>query len=272
MAYQRTEYADKTLSMNSLADRKLRIKLGSIDSHKETIEKEMKRERKKLQKELGGMDDQMRTRLTVSDIGDMNRSPRFTRRYSTPPELLSATLPPSLSDPKRSPLTTRRRLGSDGVSERATNNTPSPISPTSMMFLKAPFDQPRRQSLPPIGDGGLLSTENYSRRDRRGSHSGGTRSPLVTSPTTSGATTPRCLSRKGSSLNEQEMSEVTAKVSRFLQKIDNNKEQIDEKKKLEQKDACEVNQNEEQFDRCQLEVLQKTSSKNQGLFQPLNFE
>ncbi|KXJ19995.1 hypothetical protein AC249_AIPGENE15269 [Exaiptasia diaphana] len=186
MAYQRTEYADKTLSMNSLADRKLRIKLGSIDSHKETIEKEMKRERKKLERELGGMDEQ-RTRLTVSDIGDTtNRSPRFTRRYSTPPELLSATLPPSLSDPKRSPLTTRRRLGSDGVSERLHNNTPSPISPTSMMFLKAPFDQPRRQSLPPIGDGGLLSAENCSRRDRRGSHTGGTRSPLLTSPTTSG--------------------------------------------------------------------------------------
>lgn len=268
MAYQRTEYADKTLSMNSLADRKLRLKLGSIDSHKETIEKEMKREKQKLQKELGGIDEQMKSRLAVSDS---NRSPRLPRRFSTPPELLSATLPSTVTDIKRSPIA-RRRITSETISDlpNRTSISPGPMSPTGI-FLKAPFNQPRRQSLPPIGDGGLLKTECPTRRDRRGSYGGGVRSPLLPpSPSSSGPPTPRSLSRKGSSLNEQEMSEVTAKVSRFLEKIDNNKEHTERKEV--NKNAVEKNRNEENFDRCQQELLQQSINKTQGTFQPLNFE
>lgn len=257
--------------MNSLADRKLRLKLGSIDSHKETIAKEMTRERKKLQKELIDIDEQMKTRLAVSDP---SRSPRLPRRFSTPPELLSASLPSSaLSELKRSPLA-RRKLHSDSSSNTdALSGCSSGLNSPTGMFLKAPFDQPRRQSLPPIGDGCLLNPESPTRRDRRGSFGGALRSPLLTSPTSSNPPTPRSLSRKGSSLNEQEMSEVTAKVSRFLEKIDNNKEQIKRRDSTNDvKNVVEKNKNEANFDHCQQELLQQSLNKSQGTFQPLNFE
>lgn len=270
MSYQRTEYADKTLSMNSLADRKLRLKLGSIDSHKETIAKEMIREKKKLQKELIGIDEQMKTRLSVADP---NRSPRLPRRFSTPPELLSASLPASaLSELKRSPIA-RRKLTSESCNTDIFARNSSGVSSPTGIFLKAPFDQPRRQSLPPIGDGCLLNPESPARRDRRSSFGGGLRSPLLTSPTSSNPPTPRSLSRKGSSLNEQEMSEVTAKVSRFLEKIDNNKEQTEGRDSKNEVKNVEKNNDESNFDHCQQEILlQQSLTKTQGTFQPLNFE
>lgn len=282
MAYQRTEYADKTLSMNSLADRKLKLKLGSIESHKETIEKELKRERKKLEKELG-VEDQLRTRLSVNDLGDSSRSlsPRLPRRYSTPPELLSASVPPPVADPRRSPVT-RRRFGSEGMNDPLSCDPSSAntalLSPTSM-FLKAPFDQPRRQSLPPIGDGGLLSAESGHRRDRRGSY-GGTipKSPVLTpSPNISGSSTPRrALSRNSSSLNEAQMNEITAKVSKFLQKIDN-KDQNENKtsEEIQEKGSERTDkQTENTFDSCHQESLSlpPKNTTQVGMFQPLNFE
>ncbi|XP_031565255.1 uncharacterized protein LOC116300516 [Actinia tenebrosa] len=282
MAYQRTEYADKTLSMNSLADRRLKLKLGSIESHKGTIEKELKREKKKVERELG-VEDQLRNRLTVTDIsGDSSRSlsPRLPRRYSTPPELLSASLPLPVTDPRRSPVATRRRFGSEGMNEPLSYDSSGNnalLSPTSM-FLKAPFDQPRRQSLPPIGDGGLLSAESGHRRDRRGSYGGAMKSPILTpSPNISGASTPRrVLSRNNSSLNEAQMNEITAKVSKFLQKMDNKSQEETKAGKEPQERASErtEKQTENSFDSCHQDSfsLPAKSSSQVGTFQPLNFE
>lgn len=281
MAYHRTEYADKTLSMNSLADRKLRLKLGSIESHKGTIEKELKRERKKLERELG-VEDQLRTRLSVNDLGESSRSlsPRLPRRYSTPPELLSASLPPPVTDPRRSPITTRRRFGSEGMNDPlscdSSGSNPSLLSPTSM-FLKAPFDQPRRQSLPPIGDGGLLSAESGHKRDRRGSYGGGLKSPVpAPSPNISGASTPRRgLSRNSSSLNEAQMNEITAKVSKFLQKMDNKDQEENKGEEPQQKGSERTEKHTENtFDSCHQDTfsLPSKTSTQVGVFQPLNFE
>ena len=89
MAYQRTEYADKTMFMNSMADRKLKIQLDSIDFHRESIGKEIDREKKKIQKELADAENIMKNRLSLPDASSPNDggkklSPRLPRRYSTP--------------------------------------------------------------------------------------------------------------------------------------------------------------------------------------------
>ncbi|XP_001630904.2 uncharacterized protein LOC5510420 [Nematostella vectensis] len=277
MAYQRTEYADKTLSMNSLADRKLKIQLNSLDTHKGTITKEMNRERKRLEKELADAEGYMRNRLAVASPDGRALSPRLPRRYSTPQTMITTAFP----DTRKSPLT-RRRNFSDGVSdlsctENLARSPCAPVSPT-MNLLQPPFNQPRRQSLPPIGAGGLVCIEPgrrdelcVPRRDRRGSYGG--KSPATISPTQSGATTPRALARKGSSLNELQLQEVTAKVSK-MEKMDAETEKAKtEKVESEEEDVyTELDSNESETMQDLMSSDPRIISPVVGTFHPAHFE
>lgn len=292
MAYQRTEYADKTLSMNSRADRKLKIQLDSINCHKGTIGKEIDREKKKIKKELAEAEEYMKKRLSVSDIAtgpERRLSPRLPRRYSTPPATLLATLPvrnlPEVG--KRMPnLSPNRRLsGSEAImldvsaKEPVVSDAPlSPRSPTST-HLKPPFNQPRRQSLPPISSGGLLASDSRESSSRSRSPSG-MRTP--TQGASSASATPRSLSRRGSeALYEAEtaqMEQVSSKVNTFLKRLDHNKNEqgCNEKSAAQTRDDGESESNsrleayEGSGDLLPSHIMKRTSSA--GLFQPTNFE
>ena len=286
MAYQRTEYADKTLSMNSRADRKLKIQLESINCHKGTIGKEIDREKKKIKKELAEAEEYMKKRLSVGDIptGPEKRlSPRLPRRYSTPPATLLATLParnlPEVG--KRMPNPNRSLSGSEALlldihsKEPAVSDAPlSPRSPTST-HLKLPFNQPRRQSLPPISSGGLLAYDSRELSGRAKSPSGMRRG------SSSGSVTPRNLSRRGSAAlfeaESAQMEEVTSKVNTFLKRLDNKNEQgCNEKSAVHAQENFESECNnrleayEGSSDMLPRQIMKRTSSS--GLFQPANFE
>ncbi|KAL9969213.1 hypothetical protein ACROYT_G021404 [Oculina patagonica] len=285
MAYQRTEYADKTLFMNSMADRKLKIQLDSINYHRDSIGKEIEREKKKIQKELAGAENHMRNRLCLPDSssptdGAKKLSPRLPRRYSTPQTLLSATMSSrDLSDmDKRSPAANRRRISSEGntdvagMRERALVSPTRPLSPTSQ-FLLPPLNQPRRQSLPPIGAGGSLVAVDAARDalsasssgSRRGSCTGNKSPRACLSPS---PLSPRGSPRKGSAANDGELEEVATKVNRFLQKMDLGKQEeapnIDAKEEEEELTDDEENE----F----IHPLTDRTVKRASIFQPSNFE
>lgn len=278
MAYQRTEYADKTMFMNSMADRKLKIQLDSIDFHRDSIGKEIDREKKKLQKELAGVETNMRSRLSLPDPtsptdGAKKLSPRLPRRYSTPQVLLSATDTSSrnLSEvDKRSPAANRRRVSSEGntdvscLKDRALTSPTRPLSPSSQ-FLLPPLSQPRRQSLPPINTGGsLVGAEGLIAR--KGSCSGSKAPRASLSPST---LSPRGSPRKGSLVNEGELEEVASKVERFLQRMDISKQDETSTIDAKESEADElIYQGEEEFTHS----LTDTTLKEAATFQPSNFE
>lgn len=290
MAYQRTEYADKTMFMNSMADRKLKIQLDSIDFHRDSIGKDIDREKKKIQKELADAENLMRNRLCLpgassASDGAKKLSPRLPRRYSTPQVLLSATMSPrNLSDiDKHSPAATRRRISSEGTSdvgltERSLISPTRPLSPTSQ-FLLPPLSQPRRQSLPPISAGGSLVAADTSRiagealttgslpGTRRGSCSqtGNKSSRACLSPT---SLSPRGSPRKGSAANESEIEEVASKVNRFLQRIDLSKQE--ETSNIDAKEGEEDLTDEGEID--YIHPLTNRTVKRTSTFQPSNFE
>lgn len=299
MAYQRTEYADKTLSMNSLADRKLKIQLDSIDCRKGSIGKEIDREKKKLRKELVEAEEYMRKRLNVSDtatVSEKRLSPRLPRRYSTPPAVLAANLPSRnlLEVGRRSPNIERRLSGPEvmlmELSSRdqafSSDVLPSPRSSTPTL-LKPPFNQPRRQSLPPLSPGGIISQdfkEHLSNRPRSPSssvafhsHSQGSSLERLTTPRNSP-------SRGNTAFFEAEsvqMEEVSTKVNKFLKSFD--------KIKKEQ-DCCENSSGQtaqlvtsQSGSESRLEAYEGDSSflqsggtlkrsSSAGVFQPANFE
>ena len=281
MAYQRTEYADKTMFMNSMADRKLKIQLDSIDFHRDSIGKEIDREKKKIQKELAEVENNMRSRLSLPDSvstsdGAKRLSPRLPRRYSTPQVLLSATTSPrSLTDvDKRSPTANRRRISSEGntdvgsLRERTLISPTRPLSPTSQ-FLLPPLSQPRRQSLPPIGAGGSLVAADPTKEGlnvRRGSCTGNKSPRGCLSPN---SLSPRGSPRKGSAANEGEIEEVACRVERFLQRMDLGKQE--ETSNFDAKEAEEdnlINEGEDEF----IHPLTDGTVKRASIFQPSNFE
>ena len=281
MAYQRTEYADKTMFMNSMADRKLKIQLDSIDFHRDSIGKEIDREKKKIQKELAEVENNMRSRLSLPDSvstsdGAKRLSPRLPRRYSTPQVLLSATTSPrSLTDvDKRSPTANRRRISSEGntdvgsLRERTLISPTRPLSPTSQ-FLLPPLSQPRRQSLPPIGAGGSLVAADPTKEGlnvRRGSCTGNKSPRGCLSPN---SLSPRGSPRKGSAANEGEIEEVACKVERFLQRMDLGKQE--ETFNFDAKEAEEdnlIDEGEDEF----IHPLTDGTVKRASIFQPSNFE
>lgn len=285
MAYQRTEYADKTMFMNSMADRKLQIQLNSINYHRDSIGKEIDREKKKIQKELAEAENHTRNRLCLPDAsspseGVKKLSPRLPRRYSTPQVLLSATMSSrDLSDiDKRSPAANRRRISSEGTSdvgmrERSLMSPTRPLSPTSQ-FLLPPLNQPRRQSLPPISAGGSLVAVDTAREGlsasspstRRGSTTGNKSPRGCLSPSSS---SPRGSPRKGSAANEGELEEVANKVNRFLQRLDLGKQEetpnIDAK---EEEEEYLTDEGENEF----IHPLTDRTVKRASIFQPSNFE
>lgn len=284
MAYQRTEYADKTLFMNSMADRKLKIQLDSINYHRDSIGKEIDREKKKIQKELAEAENHMRNRLSLPDASSPSDgakkllvSPRLPRRYSTPQVLLSATMSSrDLSDmDRRSPAANRRRISSEGNSdvgmrERSLMSPTRPLSPTSQ-FLLPPLNQPRRQSLPPIGAGGSLVAADAA-RDGLTASSPGTRRGSCTgnkSPRASPSSlSPRGSPRKSSAANDGELEEVSSKVNRFLQRMDLGKQEeapnIDAKEEEEEL----TDEGENEF----IHPLTDRTVKRASIFQPSNFE
>lgn len=286
MAYQRTEYADKTMFMNSMADRKLKIQLDSINYHRDSIGKEMDREKKKLKKELAEVENQMRNRLCLPDAasppsdGAKRLSPRLPRRYSTPQVLLSATMSSrDLSDmDKRSPAANRRRISSEGTSdagtrERSLMSPTRPLSPTSQ-FLLPPLNQPRRQSLPPIGAGGSLVAVDAARdglsaslpETRRGSGTGSKSPRGCLSPS---SLSPRGSPRKGSAANEGEVEEVASKVNRFLQRMDVGKQEEAPNMDAAKEEEGELSdEDENEF----IHPLTDRTVKRGSIFQPTNFE
>ena len=264
--------------MNSMADRKLKIQLDSIDWHKKSIGKEIEREKKRVQKELTEAENGIRNRSGLPDVelpveGGKKLSPRLPRRYSTPQTLLSATLTPrSLSD-TRWPAGCRKRISSEGTSrETGVASPPRALSPTSQ-FLMPPLYQPRRQSLPPIGAGGSLVAidplrEGFSASSpatRRGSCSGNKSPRSCSSPSSPNH---RGTPRRESTANEAELEEVACKVSRFLQRMDLGKQNetpnVDAKE--EGDDLADDEENE------LLHPLTDQPVKRSAIFQPLNFE
>ena len=280
MAYQRTEYADKTMFMNSMADRKLKIQLDSINFHRDTIGKEIDREKKKIQKELADVENNTKSRLSAPDsasLGDSAKklSPRLPRRYSTPQVLLSASSSSrNLSDvDRRSPAANRRRISSEGntdvglLRERALISPTRPLSPTSQ-FLLPPLSQPRRQSLPPIGGGGsLVAVDPAKESNRRGSFTGNKSPRGCLSPC---SLSPRGSPRKGSAAaNEGELEEVASKVERFLQRMDLGKQE--ETYTIDAKEDDEddlIDEGENEF----IHPLTDRTVKRASTFQPSNFE
>ena len=278
MAYQRTEYADKTMFMNSMADRKLKIQLDSIDFHRGTIGKEIDREKKKLQKELAEVETNMKSRLSLPDPtapsdGAKKLSPRLPRRYSTPQVLLSTnTSSRNLSDAdKRSPAANRRRVSSEGntdvacLKDRALIGPARPLSPSSQ-FLLPPLSQPRRQSLPPINTGGSLVAVAEGLSPRKGCCS------VTKSPRTSlspSSLSPRGSPRKGSLVNEGELEEVASKVERFLQRMDLSKQDETCTIDAKESEADElIYEGEEEFTHSMTDLTLKEAAT----FQPSNFE
>lgn len=281
MAYQRTEYADKTMFMNSMADRKLKIQLDSIALHRDSIGKEIDREKKKLQKELADVENNTKSRLNLPDPGSLNDgakklSPRLPRRYSTPQVLLSATMSSrNLTDvDKRSPAANRRRICSEGntdvscLRERALMCPTRPLSPTSQ-FLLPPLCQPRRQSLPPINAGIPLVAADPGKEglsNRRGSSSGNKSPRASLSPS---SLSPRGSPRKGSITNEGDLEEVASKVERFLQRMDLGKQ--DETSTMDAKEGEIDEFNDEKHDEFTHSPIDRTE-KSASTFQPSNFE
>lgn len=280
MAYQRTEYADKTMFMNSMADRKLKIQLDSINFHRDSIGKEIDREKKKLQKELADVENSMKTRLSAPDsLGEGTRrlSPRLPRRYSTPQVLLStSTSSRNLSDnDKLSPAANRRRISSEGntdvglLRERAALSPTRPLSPTSQ-FLLPPLSQPRRQSLPPISADGSLVAADLTRESSSARRGSCNESKSPRGCLTPNSSSPRGSPRRGSAvINEGELEEVACKVERFLQRMDLGKQ--DETSTIDVKvepDDCFVPEEENEF----IHPLSDRTMKRASTFQPSNFE
>lgn len=262
--------------MNSMADRKLKIQLDSINYHRDSIGKEIDREKKKLQKELAEVENNMRSRLSLPDSagtsdGAKKLSPRLPRRYSTPQVLLSATTSSrNLTDvDKRSPAANRRRISSEGntdvvsLRECALISPTRPLSPTSQ-FLLPPLSQPRRQSLPPIGVGGSLVAADPVREgaNSRQASCTGNKSPRS-------SLSPRGSPRKGSLAKEGELEEVASKVERFLQRMDLGKR--DETSTIDAKETEEddlIDEGENEF----IHPLTDRTVKRASIFQPSNFE
>ncbi|KAK2558046.1 hypothetical protein P5673_019615 [Acropora cervicornis] len=282
MAYQRTEYADKTMFMNSMQDRKLKMQLDSIDFHRETIGKEIDREKKKLQRELAEVESGMKSRLTLPDPtlpsdGARKLSPRLPRRYSTPQVLLSTTtssrnLPADVD--RRSASANRARVYSEGntemgsLGEKAFTNPTRPISPTSQ-FLLPPLSQPRRQSLPPINIGPSLVAFDSVKEGvnaRRGSGNVNKSPRACMSPNT---LSPRGTPRRGSVANDTDLEEVASKVERFLQRMD-----LSQQEETSTMDAKEGERNE--LVNKMVEYTNPTTSdrnvKGTSSFQPMKFE
>ena len=285
MAYQRTEYADKTLSRNSFADRKLKIQLDSINCHKDSTEKEIDREKKKIRKELAEAEEYMKNRLSVNNIAagsEKRPSPRLPRRYSTPPVALAATLParnlPEIGKRAHNPnrslsgpdiMLMKVSCGDQGLSD-------GPISPRSLTptLLKPPFNQPRRQSLPPLSPGGIINQDFKVQSVNK------TSSPSYSMMTSRSQpiTPPRSLSPRESAMFHVEsvqMEDVTSKVNKFLKSFD----------KIKKEQNCDTNtgQTSRDEDNNRLEAYEGNSEvlstsgslkrcSSVGLFQPANFE
>ena len=283
MAYQRTEYADKTLSMNSLAQRKLKIQLDSLDGAKGTIEKEMNRERKLLRKELAAAEQSMKQRLSLSEQSaapepGKRLSPRLPRRYSTPQVLLTASLPARVlnTEKEKWPLAgNRARIESDGSLESAVKTLDSPtLSPASSQYLTAPLNQPRRRSLPPIGSGTLTGGDNVSGRlpTLPGKDGDGRRSRGSLSPAASSATLQRRRSGSPAAAEGGALSvDVAVKVSQFLQKIGQGRDKDGSKQ-----DASDKQKYEDDFssddDDTLIHPLTVEPVKRPSVFQPSHFE
>lgn len=269
--------------MNSMQDRKLKMQLDSIDFHRETIGKEIDREKKKLQRELAEVESGMKSRLTLPDPtlpsdGARKLSPRLPRRYSTPQVLLSTTtssrnLPGDVD--KRSPPANRARVISEGNTvvgsprEKVLTSPTRPVSPTSQ-FLLPPLSQPRRQSLPPINIGPSLVAFDSMKEGvsaRRGSGNANKSARACLSPNT---LSPRGTPRRGSLVNDSELEEVSSKVERFLQRMD-----LSQQEETSPMDAKESEGNE-LVDKVVEQYTNPTISdrnvKGTSSFQPMNFE
>ena len=269
--------------MNSMQDRKLKIQLDSIAFHRDTIGKDIDREKKKLEKELAEVESGMKSRLSLPDPtlpSDVVRklSPRLPRRYSTSQVLLSATASSrnQFGDiDRRSPTAKRARISSEEnmdvtcLREKALLAPTRPLSPTSH-FLLPPLNQPRRQSLPPINIGTSLVAVDSAREGtsvRRGSSTPNKSPRACLSP---GTLSPRGTPRRGSVANDSDLEEVTSKVERFLQRMDLSKQ--DETSTI---DAKEGEGNVLVYEKAEYSDPVRTSDgamKNASSFSPSNFE
>ncbi|XP_068697905.1 uncharacterized protein [Montipora foliosa] len=283
MAYQRAEYTDKTMFMNSMQDRKLKIQLDSIDFHRDTIGKEIDREKKRLQKELAEVESCTKNRLSLPDPtlpsdGARKLSPRLPRRYSTPQVLLSTTASSRnlCGDvDKRSPATNRARIHSEGntdvvgLREKALVSPTRPLSPTSQ-FLLPPLSQPRRQSLPPINIGASLLSVDSAREGMNPRKGSGTANKSPKACLSPGTLSPRGTPRRGSVANDGDLGEVASKVEKFLQRMDLSKQ--DETSTIDAKEGEGAELVYEKAEDYFSPMIGDRTVKSASSFQPSNFE
>lgn len=230
----RTEYADKTLAMNAMIDRQLKIKISTIDAESSLYRRGLAREEKQLKQELSNT-----RRMSVNCA--TNSNPKFHRRSSSP-----------------------MRCRADGSSEE---NLPVAGSSTSLQRLELPSQNShRRRSLPDMeklylpaitGSRSLTaskpadatkkeSTKARGRPGRRCSENFAVSSQMNTpslSPRHSISSVVSSLSNSSNRLQTLKDSEETFdKVRQFLQKLESSKLRSDSSKTI---DSDEYQSNED---------------------------
>ena len=221
----RTEYADKTLAMNAMIDRQLKIKISTIDAESSLYRRDLAREEKQLKQELNNT-----RRMSLHSASTSNL--KFYRRSSSP-----------------------IRCRTDGSSEE---NLPADTTSTSLQRLELPSQNSlRRRSLPDMeklylpaipGNRSLTaskpadatkkeSTKGRGRPGRRCSENFAASSQLNTpslSPRHSISSLVSSLSNSSNRLQTLKDSEETFdKVRQFLQKLETSKLRSDSDKTID---------------------------------------
>ena len=230
----RTEYADKTLAMNAMIDRQLKIKISTIDAESSIYRRDLAREEKQLRQELNNT-----RRMSVNCAPSSNL--RVHRRSSSPIRCrIDGSSGENLPTDTSSSSLQRLELPSQGSLRR--RSLPDmeklylpAISGSRSLTAAKPTDTMKKESIKARGRAGRRSSENVAVFSQQNT--------LSLSPRHSISSLVSSLSSSSSRLQTVNDSEETFdKVRQFLQKLEASKLRSDSEKS---NDSEETQSNDE---------------------------
>ena len=218
----RTEYADKTLAMNAMIDRQLKIKISTINAESSIYRRDLVREEKQLRQELNN------TRR-MSLYSQSNTNPRVVRRSSSPIRCradCSSTenLPVETNSTSlhRLELPNQRSYRRRSLPDMEKLNLPT-IPGSRSLTASKPIDPIKKEATKPRGRSGRRCSENFSISSQLNTPS--------LSPRHSISSLVSSLSNSSNRLQTLKDSEETFdKVRQFLQKLEASKLRSDSEK------------------------------------------
>ena len=211
----RGEYTDKTLAMNAMIDRQLKIKISSLDAESSIYRKELAREEKAIRQELNSS-----RRMSLNQTSKPRAN--FNRRASSPlrcrvEEARNDDISKSSLNMQRLELPEQKQQRRRSLPDMEKFSLPS-LGGSQCLIAMRPCEADQR----------VTTTRLRYRQGRRRSENVGTISQLHTpslSPRHSISSLVSSLSNSSTRLqNIKDSEETFDKVRQFLQKLDVNKE------------------------------------------------